>query len=140
MIAFESPLLGTLAVKNGGIQVQVKSLTGRGHHCQKPAPERTPKGLDFSLGEAPEKVADRIVTGKALDAQQSMQDMVSPQPLAVGKTPSAHHDGHQESHQRMSQRNGIMGSRLLKGQGLLKLRSQADLIKEGDQANITTLS
>jgi hypothetical protein len=46
--------------------------------------------------KAEEKVADRVITGKAFQAQQGVQDVVGSQPFAVGEALRPNHHRHQE--------------------------------------------
>ncbi len=105
-----------LAAKHRRIQVQREAAGGTLKQPQEPAPERPPEGLNVSLGEAQEEVADRVITGKALQPQQRVQNPIRPQPLAVGEALRPDHDRHQKGRERMRQRNGVVGSRFGKGQ------------------------
>ena len=91
----------------------------------------------MSLGEAEEEVADRVITGKALQPQQRVQNAIRPQPLAVGEALRPGNDRHQKGRKRMRQRDGVVGSRFGKGQMLLHLPGQADLAQEGNETGQT---
>jgi hypothetical protein len=51
----------------------------------------------------------------------------------VSEALRAHHDGHQEGGERMSQRDGVVGSGFGKGQMLLHLPREIDLAQEGNE-------
>jgi hypothetical protein len=87
---------------------------------QEPAPKWPPESLNLSLGEAEEEVADRVTTGKALQAQQGVQNTIRPQPLAVGQALCPDDDRHQKCRERVHQRDGVVGgSRFAKGRNRL---------------------
>ena len=94
--ALAGAFLLALPTEDRRIQVQREATVGTLEQHEQPAPERPPEGLDVRLGEPQEEVANRVVTGKTLQAQQRVQDPIGPQPLGVGETLRADHDGHQE--------------------------------------------
>jgi len=100
--------------------------------------ERPPEGLDVPLGEAQEKVADGIITGKALQPQHGAQDAIRPQPFTVSETLRADHHRHQKRRERMRQRDGVVGSRFGKRQMLLHLAGEADLPQKGNETGQPT--
>ncbi len=63
----------------------------------------------MGLGEAEEKVPDRVIAGKAFQAEQRVQDVVSPQPFTMGEALRPDHHRHQEGGERVGQRNGVVG-------------------------------
>jgi len=67
-----------------------------------------------------------------------VQNPIRPQPLAVGKTLRPDQDRHQKCRERMRQWNGVVGSRLGKGQMLLHLPGKADLPQKGNETGQTT--
>src|ERR1017187_8937645 len=83
--AFARTFLFAFSAKDRRIQIQREAAVGTLHQQQQPAPERPPERLDVRLGEPQEKVADGVITGKALQTKHGIQDAIGPQPLAVGE-------------------------------------------------------
>ena len=133
VITFGGPLLLAATLEDGRIQIQTEAIGRDGEQRQKPAPERAPERLDVGLGEAEEKVANRVITGETLQAQQGVQDAVGPEPFAVGEALRADHHGHEEGDERVGQRDGVVGGRFGKRQTTLDLRGKADGAEEGDE-------
>lgn len=121
--------LSSLTTEHGGIQIQ-REAVGRALEQQQMLPERTPELLDVRLGEAEEEVADRVISGKAGQAQQRVEHLVGAQPLGVGEAARAHHHGHQEGGDTMGQRDGVVGGGFGEGQMFLDLPGEPDLAEE----------
>ena len=66
-----------------------------------------------------------------------MQHPVRPQPLTVGETLRPDHDRHEKRGERVRQRDGVVGSRLGKGQMLLHPPGESDLAQKGDETGQT---
>ena len=61
---------------------------------------------------------------------QGVQDAIGPQPLAAGETLRPRHHRHRKRRERMGQRDGIVGSRLGKGQMLWHLPGETNPARE----------
>lgn len=131
------PFLLSLPAEHRRIQVQREPGYRTPDQPQQPPPERTPERLDVRLPKPEEEVTDRVIAGKAGQAQHRVEDAVGAQPFTMGEPPSPHHDGHQERRQRMRQRNGVVGGRFGERQMLLNFAGEAGLAREGDEAGQT---
>jgi len=90
------------------------------------------------LGGAQEEVAHGVIAGETLQAQHGVEDVIGPQPLAMGEALRSDDDGHQERRERVGQRDGVVGGRFDEGQAPLHLPGKADRPQKGDETGQPT--
>src|SRR5258708_40271445 len=73
-----SLLLGAVPRKNRRIQIQTITLFQWRKPTDEPAPHRPPETFDLGLAETTEVIQNRVVTRKALHAQQCVQGAIRP--------------------------------------------------------------
>jgi hypothetical protein len=104
VVTFEGTLLLAITFKNGGIQVQGVALRALRQALHLPLGQRLKQALHLPHAELAEQIADGIVGGKTVHAQQRMQRAISPQQTGVSEPPGSHQHRHQK---RCEGRTGI---------------------------------
>ena len=77
VVPFQRPLLSAVAFEDGRIQIQAVAFGSRGHALHLPLGQRREQALHIAHAELPEQIADRVVRGKPLQSQHSVQNVIS---------------------------------------------------------------
>src|ERR1039457_2275850 len=132
VVPFERSFLFAVALKHGGIHVQGVALRAYRQSLHLPLGHRIEEALNLAHAELPEQIADRVVGGETLHAQQRMQRLVAAQQTGVSEALGAYQHGHQERHPRGRWLNvvrripldGEVTANLLRQTNLLQIRDE----------------
>src|ERR1700747_2577285 len=89
VVSFKRTLLLTIALEDSRIQVQRVALGARRQTLHLPLGQRFEQALHLSHAKAPKQVADGIVSGEPLQAQQRVQSAIGAQHTGVCETPGS---------------------------------------------------
>jgi len=96
VVPFERTFLPAVAFEDRRIQVQAVAFGSRGYALHLPLHQRREQTLDITHAELPEQIADCVVGGESLQAQQRLQGTVSTQPVGVREALGAQQHGDQK--------------------------------------------
>src|ERR1035438_8517594 len=132
VVPFQRSFLFAVALKHGGIHVQGVALRAYRQSLHLPLGHRLEEALNLAHAELPEQIADRVVGGETLHAQQRMQRLVAAQQTGVSEALGAFQRGQQESHPSWRSLNvvrripldGEVTANLLRQTNLLQIRDE----------------
>src|ERR1039458_8731425 len=144
VVPFQRSFLFAVALKHGGIHVQGVALRAYRQSLHLPLGHRLEEALNLAHAELPEQIADRVVGGETLHAQQRMQRLVAAQQTGVSEALGAYQHGHQERHPRGRWLNvvrripldGEVTANLLRQTNLLQIRDEDRDPTEGGQRSL----
>ena len=101
VVPFQRSFLLAVTLEHGGIQIQGVALGAQRQPLHLPLGQRLEEALDLAHAKLAKQIADRVVGGKPLHAQQRMQRLIAAQQACVSEALGAHQHGHQERHPRV---------------------------------------
>src|SRR5580693_4246458 len=100
VVSFERTLLLAITLEYGRVQVQRVAVGSWRQTLHLPFRHWFVEALHLAHAESAKQIADRIVGGKSVHAQQRMQSSIAPQQTGVSETPGAQQHRYQERRER----------------------------------------
>jgi hypothetical protein len=128
VVSLQRAFLLSVALEHSRVQIETVAFGAQWQAVQFPPLERFEQPLHVAHAEPAEQVADGIVGGKPLHAQQSVQRLVPAQPGSVSEAPGAGQHRDQETNQRCRWVN-LMARQVAHGHVLPQLAAQIDPVQ-----------